>query len=403
MKITIISHNYFPEDSGIGLYSTGMAEFLASKHDVTILTGVPYYPQWKIHSNYIDNTLFSKETINRVTVHRFKQYTPAKPNFFNRVLQMVHFFLGTLFTGLKSDKADLIIVVMPFTISILAGWFIKHTKGGKLWVHIQDFEFDAAFKAGASTKNSLASEIFFKIEKWTLLRADFSSTISKAMMLKLAQKRKGNQVYFPNWIDYSLINPETAQANILFNPNTFNILYSGNIGEKQDWNFYIDFVTAMQVHPEFHFYLVGEGAKREVVVAQLNRKINFSYYPPVAYKELNNLLCGADVHVLFQKPEFKDLVMPSKILGMMASAKPSIVTGHEDSEIKINFENSQGGYYFHENTIEVIKRCILYLKNNPENSNEVGIAARNFVIEHFSREKVLSEFQLKIEQSVQNK
>jgi colanic acid biosynthesis glycosyl transferase WcaI len=88
---------------------------------------------------------------------------------------------------------------------------------------------------------------------------------------------------------------------------------------------------------------------------------------------------------------------------MMASAKPSIVTGHEDSEIKINFENSQGGYYFHENTIEVIKRSILHLKNNPKNSNEVGIAARNFVIEHFSYEKVLSEFQLKIEQSVKNK
>ncbi len=400
MNITIISHNYFPEDSGIGLYSTGMAEFLTSKHDVTILTGVPYYPQWKIHSNYIDNPLFSKETINGVTVHRFKQYTPARPNFFKRVLQMVHFFLGTLFTGLKSSKADLIIVVVPFTISILAGWFLKHIKGGKLWVHIQDFEFDAALKTGTSTKNSLASQNLFKIEKWILLRADFSSTISKAMMLKLAQKRKGNQVYFPNWIDYSLINPATAQENIIFNPNTFNILYSGNIGEKQDWNFYIDFVTTMQIHPEFHFYLVGEGAKREIVVAQLVGKLNFSYYPPVAYKDLNDLLCGADVHVLFQKPEFKDLVMPSKILGMMASAKPSIVTGHEDSEIKVNFEHSQGGYYFHENTIEGVKMCIMDLKNNPDEALLRGTKARKFVMEHFSYEKVLAEFQLKLEEKI---
>ena len=404
MKITIISHNYFPEDSGIGLYSTGMAEFLALKHDVNIITGVPYYPQWKIYSNYANNPLFSKEIINNVTVYRFKQYTPAKPTFFKRVLQMTHFFLGSVFNIIKIKKADVVLVVMPFTLSIILGWFLKTIRGGgMLWVHIQDFEFDAAFKNGISAKNQLPSKILFKIEKWTLNRADFISTISRGMMIKSAQKTTVNQVYFPNWIDYSLINPEIAQENKVFNKNTFNILYSGNIGEKQDWNFYIEFVTAMEVHPEFHFYLVGEGAKRVEVLKQLQNKVNFTYYPPVPYKQLNNLLCDADVHVLFQKSEFNDLVMPSKILGMMASAKPSIVTGHKDSEIKVNFENSHGGYYFDENTIETIKMCLMDLKNNPEKARLMGILARDFVIENFSYEKVLSEFQLKLEDTVQKK
>jgi colanic acid biosynthesis glycosyl transferase WcaI len=31
MNITIISNHYYPEDSGIGLYSTGMAEFFGQK------------------------------------------------------------------------------------------------------------------------------------------------------------------------------------------------------------------------------------------------------------------------------------------------------------------------------------------------------------------------------------
>jgi len=49
MNITIISNNYSPEDSGIGLYSTGMAEFLAKNHSVKVITAIPYYPHWEIY------------------------------------------------------------------------------------------------------------------------------------------------------------------------------------------------------------------------------------------------------------------------------------------------------------------------------------------------------------------
>ena len=48
MNITIISNNYYPEDSGIGLYSAGMAEYLAQNHNVKVITAMPYYPQWEL-------------------------------------------------------------------------------------------------------------------------------------------------------------------------------------------------------------------------------------------------------------------------------------------------------------------------------------------------------------------
>ena len=397
MNITIISHNYFPEDSGIGLYTTGMAEFLAKKHEVSIITGVPYYPQWKIYSNYSDSSFFVSEIINGVNVYRFKQYIPQNPKFLSRIFQMIHFFFGSLFNCFKIKKTDAVIVVMPFTISIVLGWILKILKGGILWVHIQDFEFDAALSVKTSSKSKFVSKILFIIEKKILQKADFVSTISKSMLHKLAKKTKVSQLYFPNWIDYSKINPESAVKSELFNSTTFNVLYSGNIGEKQDWEFYIKLVKSMQCIPEIHFYLIGEGAKRISVLEALKNCSNFYYYPPVPYEELNNVLCNADVHVLFQKPEFKDVVLPSKILGMMASAKPSIVTGHEDSEIKVNFVNSEGGYYFDENNLEAIKENIVYLKSQTVVAQIMGFKARNFVIEYFSYENILSKFQTELE------
>ncbi len=394
MNITIISNNYYPEDSGIGLYSSGMAEFLAKNHNVKVISAMPYYPQWEIYSEYKDKPTFYRETIYNVEVLRFKQYTPKNPTFLKRIFQMCHFFIGSIVNVFKIKKNDVVIVVMPFTVSIILGRLVKLFKGGKLLVHVQDFEFDAAFETGLSKKSGLLAKFIFHVERFLLNRADSVSTISYGMLKKLEKKTSSSTSYFPNWIDYSKIYPQTAKPNKLFDPNKFNILYSGNIGAKQDWDFFIDFVKACQEINKVHIYLIGEGAKREDVVDKIKNFSNCTYFPPVRYEELNDLLCNAALHILFQKSTVVDTVMPSKILGMMASAKPSIVTGHEDSEVKHNFEISNGGFYFYdENKLNQIMTKINYLIDSPKDSVEIGENARKFIIEKFSMEKILSIFE----------
>jgi colanic acid biosynthesis glycosyl transferase WcaI len=399
MNITIISNNYSPEDSGIGLYSSGMAEFLSKTHTVKVISAMPYYPQWEIYSEYKDKPTLYRETINNVEVLRFKQYTPKKPTFLKRIFQMCHFFLGSIVNVFKIKKNDVVIVVMPFTISIVLGILLKFFKGGKLLVHIQDFEFDASFETGLSKKKGLLAKFIFHVERLLLNRADSVSTISFGMLKKLETKTSSSISYFPNWIDYSKINPETAKPNKLFDPNKFNILYSGNIGAKQDWDFFIDFVNACLEINQVHVYLIGEGAKREEVVEKIKNFSNCTYIPPVRYEELNDLLCNADLHILFQKSTVVDTVMPSKILGMMASAKPSIVTGHEESEVKHNFEISNGGFYFYdENKLEQITEKVNYLIESPIDSVEIGENARKFIIDRFSIEKTLRNFEISLNQ-----
>lgn len=394
MNITIISNNYYPEDSGIGLYSSGMAEFLAKTHNVKVITAMPYYPQWEIYSEYKDKPTFYRETINKVEVLRFKQYTPKNPTFLKRIFQMSHFFIGSIVNVFKIKKNDVVIVVMPFTISIILGRLVKLFNGGKLVVHVQDFEFDAAFETGLSKKSGVLAKLIFPVERFLLNRADIVSTISYGMLKKLETKTNSSTSYFPNWIDYSKINPETAKPNKLFDPNKFNILYSGNIGAKQDWDFFIDFVKACQENSKVKVYLIGEGAKRKEVVEKIGNFSNCTYFPPVRYEELNDLLCNADLHILFQKSTVVDTVMPSKILGMMASAKPSIVTGHEESEVKHNFEISKGGFYFYnENKLNQIMTKIHHLIESPKDSDEIGNNARKFIVEKFSMEKILNNFE----------
>ncbi|WP_396141526.1 WcaI family glycosyltransferase [Flavobacterium sp.] len=394
MNITIISNNYYPEDSGIGLYSTGMAEYLAQNHSVKVITAMPYYPQWEISSDYKNKPIYYSEIVNNVEIFRFKIYVPRKPTFFKRIFQMCHFFLGSIVNVFKIKKNDVVIVVMPYTISIILGLLIRFFKGGKLLVHVQDFEFDAAFETGLSQRSGLFPKLVFKLEHLLLNLADKVSTISYGMLKKLETKTVTPAIYFPNWIDYSKVNPEKAKQNAVFDTKKFNILYSGNIGAKQDWDFFVDFVKECKKIDKIHIYLIGEGAKKEELVNKIKFFGNCSYFPPVRYKDLNDLLCNADLHILFQKHTVVDTVMPSKILGMMASAKPSIVTGHEESEVKHNFEISKGGFYFcGENKLNQIITKINYLIESEKDVEEIGKNARKFVVEKFSMDYVLNKFE----------
>lgn len=97
---------------------------------------------------------------------------------------------------------------------------------------------------------------------------------------------------------------------------------------------------------KFEVIVVGDGSKKEWLIENIKSFNNVKYFPPVPYLELSDLLCSADMHILFQKPEVVDTVMPSKVLGMMASAKPSIIIGNNESEVKTIFETSEGGDFF---------------------------------------------------------
>ena len=77
------------------------------------------------------------------------------------------------------------IAVVPFTSSAFLGWIQKKRFNAKLWVHIQDFEFDAALQTGVTKKTNGLFSLLFKIESWTLNKASIVSTISHSMLEKL--------------------------------------------------------------------------------------------------------------------------------------------------------------------------------------------------------------------------
>ena len=136
--------------------------------------------------------------------------------------------------------------------------------------------------------------------------------------------------------------------------------------------------------------------KKEWLIENTKEFNNIKHYMPIEYNTLANLLCSANLHILFQKNDVVDTVMPSKLLGMMASALPSVVTGSLDSEVAKVFTKSKGGYFFDANNLKEVVEAIEELLINSDLSKQMGKNAREYIVENFSASSVLKNFQNRV-------
>jgi len=399
-KITIIGVNFYPEDTSTGLYTTQMAEYLSENgFEISVITGFPYYPQWEIWKNYRDKPKILEEDYKGIKIYRFKQFTPKTPSFLKRIRHILSFTFGSLKNLKKIGQSDLVMAIVPFTSDIwLARKLAKKTKA-KVWTHVQDFEFDAAFESGV-IKNPFVKAVMGKIlyfmETKLLNKSDIVSTISFSMEEKAKKKTKTEIFYFPNWIDEDFVNPDNAKIHPYMKSEKFKVLYSGNIGAKQNWEGFVDFLSFFRKRKDVEFIVVGDGARKEWLVSRIKDFENVRYYPPVPYDELPDLLCSADIHVLFQKDSVVDTVMPSKLLGMMASGKPSLITGNKKSEVAKIINESESGGYFSNKELKKAKNFLENIMKNKKLAENYGENARSYVVEKFSKKNVLNRLKQKI-------
>ena len=100
-----------------------------------------------------------------------------------------------------------------------------------------------------------------------------------------------------------------------------------------------------------------------------------------------DLLRSTDIHILFQKVDIMDTVMPSKVLGMMA-AQGLLIIGNDNSEIKTIFDCCCPGIFFNSYSDQVIVE-LEKLIENPIKIAEMGRSANDYVVANFSKINVL--------------
>ncbi|MBY0578572.1 MAG: glycosyltransferase WbuB [Burkholderiales bacterium] len=339
MRILIYSINYFPELTGIGKYTGEMSEWLASRgHEVRVVTAPPYYPRWRVGGGYSD-WKYRGEAINGVRIFRCPLWVPQKPSGLKRILHLASFALSSfpvMFLQLFW-KPNVVFVVEPSFFCTPGAWLVSRLSGAKAWLHVQDFEVDAAFDMGILSRGALGNMVL-ALDAFVMRRFDYVSTISKKMMERLGEKGVGSEkrILFPNWVDVESIFPvESSHMRDALGVGKEEIvcLYSGNMGEKQGLDILIEAARLLVHETAIRFVICGNGGERERLFALAKDLPNVSWLPLQPVDKLNDLLNMADIHLLPQRGDVADLVMPSKLTGMLASGKPVIATARQNTEV----------------------------------------------------------------------
>jgi colanic acid biosynthesis glycosyl transferase WcaI len=395
VHILVVSMNYKPELTGIGKYSSEMSEWLVDKGcDVVVVTTPPYYPNWKIGDGY-NSFSYKREVINGVSVIRCPVWIPSSVTSIKRILHLMVFALTSfpiiIWTAIRI-KPDLIFVVEPPLFSCLGSIIGGKIAGSTVWLHVQDFEIDAAFNLGI-LKSEMIKKMVLSIESFIFNKMHILSTISEQMMSKLEAKTKSKKhlVMFKNWVDLIKIYPAKTvlyRRKYKIGHDTLVFLYSGNMGEKQGLELVID--SAMRLREkrqDILFLMCGDGVVKNELVAKSKGNVSIKFIPLQPVEQLNDLLNTADVHLLPQKADADGLVMPSKLINMLASGKPIIATVKEESEIAKILKGA--GIVTEPGNVDQFVDAIELIADSKEKREQYGKQARKDAVEYYDRDKIL--------------
>lgn len=433
-RIVLIGINYAPENIGTGKYTGELGEWLAARgHKVRVITAPPYYPAWKVWPGYRKRWL-RRERISGVEVVRCPIWVPRQPHGLTRMLHLASFAFTSLLALAYSLawRPQLVINIAPTLASAPGAWALARLMRARCWLHIQDFEVDAAMDMGI-VHAGLLRRFALATERWLLRRFDRVSTISRRMLDKLTAKgvSPDRQVFFPNWVDTDAIRPLTEpspyRAELGIPADAVVALYSGNMGLKQGLDMLGEAARALasaslpllparegaESHlslplpagdgarradgvsscftPTLYFVFGGEGPARAMLEQACADLPNVRFLGLQPTERLRDWLGLADIHLLPQRADVADLVMPSKLTGMLASGRAILATALPGTGVAQAVASC--GLVTPPGKVDTFVTALRQLTADADLRVRLGQAGRQQALANLSRDAVLNTFE----------
>lgn len=341
-RVIICSIHYIPEVVGVGRYSGDLAEyFVARGHDVAVITAPPHYPSWKVNPPY-SGRRWMKEMVGGVIAYRCPIWVHSEMRGFRRLLAPASFALSAgpvAFWQILTRRPHVVLVVEPTLLiapfAILAAKLVR----ARAILHVQDLEVDAAFAVGHLGGGGLLERCGAFFERVMTSAFDRVITISHRMAEKLRTKGvpDARLRVIRNWVDLDHIKPmppsRRYRGELGLKDDDFVVLYAGTVGAKQGIRLLIDAARELQDKAGVVFVIAGEGPMRPELERAAAKMRNFRVIGFQPEARLGEFLSIADVHVLPQQRAAADLVLPSKLGGMLASGRRIIITADPGTEL----------------------------------------------------------------------
>lgn len=343
MKILIVTQYFYPEN----FKSNDLAFELKKRgHDVTVLTGLPNYPEGEIFEGY---GIFKnrKQVINGVKIIRSLLLPRGKGG---GLRLFINYYSFAFFASVKAfflrlnNRFDAVIVHEPSPITqYYPALLINKIWETPVYFWVMDLWPESLSIAGG-VKNKFVLNYYTNVIKKFYKNAEKILITSKGF--RGAINEKGNFddkiVYFPNWAE-DAISEGNKNFPIPELPKGFKVMFAGNIGEAQDLDSIMKAALELKDEKHIQFILVGDGRKMPFVkdfVDQNNLNDTISIMGRFPVEAMSSFFDKADVMLVTLKDDpIFNLTVPAKLQAYMSASKPIVaMLNGEGSENIIDAE-----------------------------------------------------------------
>jgi glycosyltransferase involved in cell wall biosynthesis len=391
--ILVVAQYFYPEQFRINDICT---EWVKRGYKVTVLTGIPNYPQGKYYEGY-GLLKKRKELYNGIEIIRI----PLIPRGSNSIMLALNYlsfvvsgFFWQMFTKIKANYV-FIFEVSPMTQALPGVWYAKK-KNIPCYLYVQDlWPENVEIITGITNKTIIGA--IGKMVDHIYSRCTKIFTTSHSFMQSIEKRGVPSEKieYWPQYAEDFYIPLEKTVVEEIPNDDAFNIIFAGNIGNAQGLDILpkaAALIKKNNLDRKIRFNIVGDGRYKDTLVDLVNSanvSEMFNFIPKQPAMRIPQLMASNDAAFLCltDSPLFA-MTIPAKLQSYMACGIP-IIASAEGETNQIIKEANAGVSSSAGNADELAKVVIELLNKSNDQIKQFGINARSYYDRHFDKHSLL--------------
>lgn len=396
MKILVVSQHYYPEQFRI---TEICEELVRNGNQVTVLTGLPNYPEGEIYAGYEN---IRCETINGVNIIRCK-IRPRKKGTLNLALNYMSFMLSASRKVKSLEKYDVIYSYqLSPVLSVVPAIKYKYKYKVPLYLYCLDIWPESIRDVFTSNKSVLYRVVKF-ISSNIYKKADLIGVTSRPFidyLYSVCKVDKTKMEYLPQHAeDISAMGDLTTIDN-----RCCDLVFMGNVGLSQDLVTIVDAVTKVTTSREYKVHIVGDGSfleelKKYVVEKNIEDKVIFHGHH--SFNEMPQFYSLSDACLLTLAADSEiGMTVPGKLQGYLAAGK--IVIAAINGAAKEVIEEAGCGICVPAGDSEELAKAFERFISNPNDFEECGVKGRKYYEKHFTLQNNVSRLEKSLQRIIED-
>lgn len=398
MHVLVVTQYFWPENFRINDLVSGLIE---RGHKVTVLTGIPNYPEGRFYTGY---GVFrnSSQDYNGARVIRVPLVPRGKGGGVTLVLNYLSFVLSAcIFAPFRCRvQYDLVFIFEPSPVTVaLPALFLKFLHKIPIMFWVQDLWPESLAATGAVRSRWILDRVS-GVVRFIYRRCDKILITSQSFRksIELHDGALENILYFPQSAEdiFQPLAERQTVAALNGIPQGFWIMFAGNIGAAQDFQTIVVAAEKLKGHQDIHWVIVGDGRMREWAESEVSTRglsDNFHFLGRHPLEAMPAFFSLADVLlVTLRKEPIFALTIPAKIQSYLACGRPVIAA--LDGVGALIVEEAGAGFTCPAESPDSLVRAILKMYETPKSVREkMGINGRRYYEANFDRNMLLDRLE----------